>query len=269
MYSQEITNIIILTLSFVSILISIGIIIFVNAIVARKNAIIESQSRADKELLQKLNLLELSALRSQLNPHFIHNSLNSIQHFIQQKEVEVSENYLTKFSKLIRLFFEYSRRQTVTVKEEIALIENYLQIEQLRFEDKLHFTLMVDENIEEEEQVLPSMLLQPLVENAINHGLFHKEGKGHVSILFNYLNKSTIKIIIEDDGIGIIKSKELYVKSSKNYQSRSSAVLQERIELLNQTGNWKIEYEILDLSEIKNSSGTQVSLIINQKNHED
>jgi len=264
--SAEEINIIILTLTFTSILISFGIIILVSAFVARKNGIIESQLRADKVLHQKLNLLELSALRSQLNPHFIHNSLNSIQYYIQQKEVEVSENYLTKFSKLIRLFFEYSRRQTVTVKEEIELIENYLQIEQLRFEDKLHFTIIVDENIEEEEeeQILPSMLLQPLVENAINHGLFHKVGKGHISILFSYIDNSTIKIIIEDDGIGVMKSKEIYVKSSKNYQSRSSAVLQERMELLNQTDTWKIEYEILDLLEIKNSSGTRVSLIINQ-----
>ncbi|WP_373942203.1 histidine kinase [Polaribacter sejongensis] len=120
--------------------------------------------------------LELKALRSQMNPHFVHNSLNAIQYYIQQNDVETSENYLAKFSKLMRQFFDYSRRKSVSLSEEISLLENYLQIEKLRFEEKIEYEIKVDPELDIEEEQIPSMLIQPLVENAINHGLFHKKG---------------------------------------------------------------------------------------------
>ena len=113
---------------------------------------------------KKLVSLELQVLRSQMNPHFVFNSLNAIQYYIQRNEVELSENYLTRFSKLIRMFFDYSERQTIGIREEIKLLENYLEIEKMRFEDKISYTVNCDESLLKENPQIPSMLLQPIVE---------------------------------------------------------------------------------------------------------
>jgi hypothetical protein len=219
----------------------------------------EAKAQQDKRIAG----LELQALRSQMNPHFVHNSLNAIQYFIQRNEVELSEDYLVKFSKLVRLFFEYSRKQHISIKNEVELLDNYLQIEKLRFEDKLDFKINIDTAIDTEEQIMPSMILQPIVENAVNHGLFHKQSKGLVSIAFKFIDNFSFKVCIEDDGIGIKKAKDIYKNSSKNYQSSSSAVLNERLELLNQSKNWKIIYTIKDLQGDK-TSGTLVELTFKQ-----
>lgn len=263
MSSKELTFVF-LILSFVAILIGITLIILFNKYVSRKNSLIKSKLEAELENQKQLHAMELKALRSQMNPHFVHNSLNAIQYFIQRNEVELSETYLVKFSKLIRLFFEYSRKQTITIKQEMELLEDYLQIEQLRFEDKLSYTIHVDPEIDAEEQILPSMILQPLVENAVNHGLFHKSGNGNISIHFIYVDELIFKVLIEDDGIGINKSIKMYRSSTKNYKLHSSAVLHERLELLNESKKWSITYNIQDVSEIRNASGTLVTLIINQ-----
>ena len=225
---------------------------------------IQAKEQAKAQLDKKIAGLELQALRSQMNPHFVHNSLNAIQYYIQRNEVEHSENYLVKFSKLVRLFFEYSRKQNISIQEEISLLNNYLEIEKLRFEDKLSYKIEVDKTIDIEEQIIPSMMLQPIVENAVNHGLFHKKENGLVTVLFKKIDEKSFTVIVEDDGIGINKSKEMYKDSSKNYQSKSSAVLEERLDLLQQSNDWKIEYTIQDLSEISNKNGTRVTLIFNQ-----
>ena len=218
-------------------------------------------------LILEKNQFEGIALRSQMNPHFVHNSLNAILYFIQRNEVDFSEQYLSKFSKLIRLFFEYSRRQTISLAEEIGLLTHYLEIEKLRFEDKLSYNVTVADDIDPGGLQIPSMLLQPIVENGVNHGLFHKLDKGTISINFSILKTNELKVEIEDDGIGFKKAKALLKTSSKNYQSRSTAVLKERLELLNQTKEWQVNYKIEDISEIeKDKTGTIVTLIFTQLN---
>ena len=243
-----------------AVLVILGFLGFVKILQKR----IQAKEQAKAQLDKKIAGLELQALRSQMNPHFVHNSLNAIQYYIQRNEVEHSENYLVKFSKLVRLFFEYSRKQNISIQEEISLLNNYLEIEKLRFEDKLSYQIEVDKMIDIEEQIIPSMMMQPIVENAVNHGLFHKKENGLVTILFKKIDEKSFTVIVEDDGIGINKSKEMYKDSSKNYQSKSSAVLEERLELLQQSNDWKIEYTIQDLSEISNKNGTRVTLIFNQ-----
>ena len=222
---------------------------------------IQSRIRVVERKKTKLAGLELQALRSQMNPHFVHNSLNAIKYFIQRNESELSEEYLVKFSKLIRLFFDFSRRENITLKEELLLLTLYLQIEQLRFEEKLSYSFEIDEKIDQEEELIPSMLLQPLVENAVNHGVFHKKGNGTVIIKIDYIDANSYQVIIEDDGIGITKAKTIYKNSSENYQSKSSEVIKERLELLNQSEEWNITYTTLDLSENAEKEGTRVSLL--------
>jgi sensor histidine kinase YesM len=144
-------------------------------------------------------------------------------------------------------------------------LQNYLDIEKLRFEDKLEYKITLDEKIDSDEQLLPSMILQPIVENAVNHGLFHKEANGNIEIHFTYKNPSSFIVTIKDDGIGILKSKKIYKESSKNYQSRSSNVLQERLKLLKQSKEWKVRCTTEDRSQIEDSSGTLVTLTFNQQ----
>ncbi len=207
------------------------------------------------------------ALRSQMNPHFVHNSLNAIQYYVQMNDVDKSEEYLTKFSELIRLFFEYSRQDEISLQQEIDLLTRYIEIEQLRFEDKINYTLHLDERLDTKKQKIPTMILQPLIENAINHGLFHKKGVGNIDIYFNFISPNEFQTIIKDDGIGIEKAKEIQKKSFKNYKSHSSMVLEERLQLLNETKHWNIDFEVNSNSEGENT-GTEIIIAIKNNFYE-
>ena len=224
----------------------------------------QSRIRAVERKKTRVAGLELQALRSQMNPHFVHNSLNAIKYYIQRNEAELSEEYLTKFSQLIRLFFDYSRRESMSLKDELHLLKLYLEIEKLRFEDKLTFSIEVDEKIDTEESFVPSMILQPIIENAVNHGVFHKKGVGNVNLKVIYLYLDSYQVVVEDDGVGINKAKFINERSSENYKSKSSEVLKDRLDLLNQSNLWEVSYSILDLSELGKGQGTRVSLLFKQ-----
>lgn len=182
---------------------------------------------------QKFSELQLKALRSQMNPHFVFNSLSSIQYYINENDYKTSEFYLVKFSKLIRQFFEISKENKIAIKNEIDLLTNYLDIEKLRFKDKLDYTINADELLLEKE--IPSMLLQPIVENAINHGVFNKDEKGNIIINFSMENE-IIRIEIIDDGVGFEKTKKI------NNKMKSSQVSKDRIYFLNTSKSWEIVY---------------------------
>lgn len=204
--------------------------------------------------------LQLLALRSQMNPHFVHNSLNAIQYYIQRNDVELSEKYLTKFSKLIRMFFDYSSMKTISLQNEIELLENYLSIEKLRFEDKITYSILCDEQLKTENPQIPSMILQSIVENAVNHGIFYLPNKGEIQISFSKVDAKHIKVSIDDNGIGYKAS--LQKKTDVAFAKSSTRVLQERIRLLNLSGQ-QVDYEIVDKSDVqRNETGTLVTLLI-------
>ncbi|MBO6212313.1 histidine kinase, partial [Algoriella sp.] len=210
----------------------------------------------------KLAGLELQALRSQMNPHFVHNSLNAILYYIQRNNIELSEKYLTKFSQLIRMFFEFSREQTIDLKDEIKLLEHYLFIEKLRFEEKIEEKIECDDDLLFENPQIPSMILQPLVENAVNHGIFHLLGNGFIVINFKKIGDNLLQVTIADNGIGVERSKEINKKSVQKKYKKSSYILQERIRLFNHS-NEIITYEIFDIKEFDfNKQGTVVKLTI-------
>lgn len=187
----------------------------------------------EKELAQ----LQLKALRSQMNPHFVFNSLNAIQYFINQNDTETSDAYLVKFSRLIRQFFELSKEQKITVKEEIALLDNYLQLEQLRFKDKLSYHIIPPKDTADLNLNIPTMLIQPIVENAVNHGIFNKETNGNVTIDFERINKKTLEVTITDDGVGMPSGTN---KKSKNYTSKN--LIKDRLYHLNTSGLWTVSH---------------------------
>lgn len=225
------------------------------------------EKKIEKDLLLKKALaeLELKALRSQMNPHFVFNSLNAIQYFIVKNKRELSEEYLAKFSQLVRLFFEYSKYEQLSIAKEVDLLERYLEIEKIRFEDKLEYSITVDDRIDTDEMAVPSMILQPIVENAVNHGIFHKLGNGKVELRFDFVDESTIKVSVSDDGVGIEAMKQIQKKSLGTYRSKSSEVIKERLKILseNKLSPWYVHYSITDLSVLDNEkSGTLVEIVI-------
>lgn len=260
---QNQLNVMLFGIAFVFLIIIISVVVLFITFNNRKNKLIQENLESALENQKRQHTLELKALRGQMNPHFVHNSLNAIQYYIQRNDVETSEAYLAKFSKLMRQFFEYSRKQQITVSNEIKLLENYLQIEKLRFEESLSYQIIVDPKLDIEEAYLPSMLLQPIVENAINHGLFHKKGKGLVTIEFYFLDENSFKVTVIDDGIGINKSL-LNNKKTKNEEAHASSVIEERIHFLKESKELDIVFSMVDRSSNSKLTGTEVTLIFNQ-----
>ncbi|PCH77617.1 MAG: histidine kinase transcriptional regulator protein [Flavobacteriaceae bacterium] len=247
---------------FSIILLVIGALVFLFVVFnTRKNELIQQKLKEALAHQEKVHELQLNALRGQMNPHFVHNSLNAIQYYIQMNDVESSEKYLSKFSKLMRLFFEYSRKKQISIADEIKLLNNYLEIEKLRFEDKLNYVIIIDPLLDIEDEQLPVMILQPIVENAINHGIFHKSTKGTVSITFKKIHHG-FRIYIEDDGIGILKSKQLQKNLLNRHKPHSSNVVEDRLQLLKESNLFDISYSIQDVSET-GKTGTKVVLDFN------
>lgn len=239
--------------------ITIGIISLFITFNNRKNQLLNEKLEEQLAAQKRQHNSELNALRSQLNPHFVHNSLNAIQYYIQRNEVEISEDYLTKFSKLMRLFFDYSRKKLITLDEEISFLTKYLQIEKLRFEDKISYSIEVDSDLDKENTFIPTMILQPMLENAVNHGVFHKLGAGHIIMSFDQLpERDGYKVSIIDDGIGCEKSREIQKNQKANTKAHSSEVIKERLDILNESQEWSIDYQIIDRSIHKGESGTAV-----------
>ncbi len=225
----------------------------------------ELQKQRKKLLAEKqMAEFELHALRSQMNPHFVFNSLNAILYYINDENFDKSETYLIRFSRLIRMIFEFSRKKTIKLKQEIALLKSYLNLEKMRFGDDFNYCFDIDPDLDLEQVEIPTLLLQPIVENAVNHGIFHKNGKGTICLFFKKLNTNTFEVKIMDDGVGVKRSKEINEKSLKKHQSRSTQILQDRIKLLNKSGQWQIIYLIEDLTASDAKFNTIVTLKISK-----
>ena len=202
--------------------------------------------------------IALQSLRREMNPHFIFNSLNSVNQFIAQNNEREANNYLTSYSNLMRNMMETSNQDFIPVSEEIEQIEKYLKLEHLRFSDKFDYEIFVDPEIDADTVLIPNMLIQPNLENAIWHGLRYREGKGLLKIsLLN--NSNAIKVRIEDNGIGYKKSMELKTENQKLHESRGLSNVQERIKLLNDLYRQKISFS---MSEGTAESGTLVEIFI-------
>lgn len=206
---------------------------------------------------RKLFDLEQKHLRSQLNPHFIFNAINAIQDYFYQKGVEKGNFYLVKFATLMRQILEHSRVNYISLEEEIETIENYIHLQQLRFENQFDYQIHMNDTIDIEEIGIPPMFLQPIVENAIEHGLSKNNKKGELNI---YLEKENeyLKVSIQDNGIGITNSLK---NKETEHQSLATQIIQERIKIFEQKSKKHIIFEIVDL-QTRNEllHGTKVNL---------
>lgn len=194
------------------------------------------EKRAEKAGVErKLAEYRLEALRAQMNPHFVFNAINGIQSKILQKDPHEAYTYLAKFSQLIRLFLTGTMQQYVALSTEIESIRLYVEFEQLRFDDSFDFELMVSPDLEDEGLQIPSMIIQPFVENAIWHGLMPlKDRKGRVSIKIEKLEEHLL-VTVTDNGVGMLKSKSKH--RAGGHTSFGIELTRKRIELLtNQNG---------------------------------
>ncbi|SEL18834.1 Tetratricopeptide repeat-containing protein [Aquimarina amphilecti] len=212
------------------------------------------------------NLLALKSLRSQMNPHFIFNALNSVNTFIATSDERAANRYLTDFSLLMRAVLENSEEDFIPLEKEIELLELYVQLEHFRFQDKFEYKIEVDPEIDVKQYMIPPMLLQPYVENAVWHGLRYKSDKGLLSINFVKMDGDTIEIIISDNGIGREKSKELKTLNQKKQKSQGMSNIKKRINILNTMYQDKVDVFISDLTSEEDGAGTQVKLVLNKDN---
>ena len=220
---------------------------------------------AEKEVLvnkQKVAESRLQSLRLQMNPHFLFNALNSIQQMILANEDMVATSYLSRFSKLLRSILVHSDKEMVTLKEEIEILNLYVELESVRFKDKFSYSINYDPDIDTEEIKIPTLLVQPFVENAIWHGLMHKEDMKELAIEFTE-EGDFIKCIVQDNGIGRKKSNELKISTGQGskHKSKGIEVSVERLKNMRNDSGVCGKMNIIDLKDdAGNIKGTKVEL---------
>jgi two-component system, LytTR family, sensor kinase len=223
--------------------------------------------RKEAELLRlQATGLQLKALRAQMNPHFMFNALNSIQNYINSDNREFAAKYLAKFAKLMRSSLEYSEYEIISLENEVEFLTDYLYINQkLRFEDKLQYKVTVDEDLEEDLMGVPTMIVQPYIENAIEHGLRSKRG-GMLKVDFKLLDEDTILCVVEDNGIGRELARKMQERDGYHlhHKSRGTSITEQRLEILHSSRKDKFSVTTIDLRDaITNEpSGTRVEIKI-------
>lgn len=214
------------------------------------------------EFRKQLAQAETTALRAQMNPHFIFNCLNSINSFVIDQQHEVASDYLIKFSKLIRLILDNSRCEKITIEKELETLKLYILLESARFDNKFTYVCHISNDVSINSVMIPPMLLQPFIENAIWHGLMQKETAGTIALSINKEDEEFLIISITDNGIGREKAAELKSKSA-THKSQGMKVTSERIEMMNKLNSTGAHVNIIDLKDEKgNAAGTRVELII-------
>ncbi|MCK5839698.1 MAG: histidine kinase, partial [Bacteroidales bacterium] len=218
----------------------------------------QNKLKADQQML----VLQQKLFRSQMNPHFIFNSLASIQNFIVKQDSRKANIFLSKFSELVRSILDNSTQEYVTFDKEISTIRNYLELQKVRYSEKFDYKIEVDEAMDTESIKIPPMLAQPFIENSIEHGIKHKKSKGNIHIRFT-LKDNMIVFEVEDDGVGREKAKGILYKQNKEHKSLATEIIRERIRVLNKKQKKKIAINIFDLKNVKDEpAGTRVTFEI-------
>jgi ligand-binding sensor domain-containing protein len=224
----------------------------------RVNAV-KKEARRRNAIQQQIAQLEMKALRAQMNPHFIFNALNSIQTFMMKRETEQALSYLSRFARLIRNVLDNSQLNSIPISNELRMMENYLELEKLRFGDQFTYEIKVDDQLDPDFTEIPTMILQPFVENAIWHGLLHKKGDGRLSIAFHE-RAGSLLCVIEDNGVG--RERAVAQRQQGNeHHSRGLQITRDRLALYNRRFNLDDTFEIEDLyDDAGQPAGTRVNV---------
>ena len=220
--------------------------------------------RSAKEKRKVNQLLALKSLRGQMNPHFIFNALNSVNHYISQNDERKANRYLSDFSKLMRMVMDSSKHSLVPVNEELDMLRLYLQLEHARFSDKFDYTFEVSDTVADSDFELPPMLIQPYIENAIWHGLRYLEQKGTLIVSFEQIGHELL-VTIKDNGIGRNKSLELKTLNQKKQLSIGMQNIENRIGIMNDLFKTNIRVEVTDAYPDSVNCGTKIKLFIPQQ----
>lgn len=241
----------------------ISIVLLIIIIFQIRLARIKKVQKLDFERKVEMSKIELKALRSQMNPHFVFNSLNSIQHYIYSNESSEAIKYLNKFARLVRIILNNSEKPTVTIEEDLEALKLYIELEQMRFEGKFDYEITVDENVDTDYDIMPPLLMQPYVENAILHGLNPLNYKGKLTIHLKIKENILICTII-DNGIGRKKAKAItHSIPGKKHKSFGMKITEDRLRILNELNNSSLSVNITDLKDNKDFAlGTRVELFV-------
>ncbi len=216
------------------------------------------QQRLKKEIYKS----KIAAIRSQMNPHFMFNALNTIQEFILTNQQEVASEYLADFADLMRMYLNQSNEDNVSLTEEEETLRLYLRLENLRFNDDLEYSIKIDSTLNKDGTFIPVMLLQPYIENSIKHGLLHKKGKKKLSIEFIKTADGQLKCTITDNGVGRKASGKINASKSIGHKSFATGANDHRVYLINQNRDKRIKVEIIDLYEEGTACGTRVEIFV-------
>jgi histidine kinase/YXYXY domain-containing protein/two component regulator with propeller domain len=226
---------------------------------------VRKKAKEQAMLNQRIADLEQKALRSQMNPHFIFNSLNSIQQYVAERDITGANNFITDFSKLIRMTLDLSTNAFINLSDEMDYITTYLKVEKTRLENQFDYSINIDSDMNLHEIFVPPLLLQPYVENSIRHGIkYKKENNGMINIRVRR-KEADILVSIEDNGIGREAAQQYKSKYHIQYQSKGMTINKDRIDILNSHNDKKIEIFINDLYDKNNeAAGTRVDIYLKQ-----
>ena len=251
-----------LTVVLLAIALLWSIIFFRIKAIKRKHEVEKKMLGIEKQVFE----LEQKALQLQMNPHFVFNSLNAIQNFVLSNNTDKAVNYLAKFSHLMRMILANSTVSHISLKDELQAITYYMELEKLRFDDKFDYEIKIDPDIDPGFILIPPMLLQPYIENAIIHGFVNSPHPGRLEITLKLLSPQSLHCVILDNGIGREKATEIRAQSGIKRQPRGMIITQERLEILNKQGQKNYAVNVTDLKdENGNASGTRVDLTIQYK----
>lgn len=228
----------------------------------RRLELLEEARRA-AELQQEITEAELSALRAQINPHFIFNCLNSIQNCLDAGDLDAADTYLAKFSKLLRMMLEFSGRSHISLSDEIRYLSHYIDLERLRFSKSFDYEIEWEGDENPDNIEIPTLIVQPYVENAIKHGLTPLKEGGHLKVRFVLGEDDNMRILVEDNGIGRDRSREQQESSGPRHRSMGMEITRSRIEKLNEGFNEKDLLKITDLYDAQGApAGTRIEILI-------
>lgn len=220
---------------------------------------IKRQASEKKIITEQIAELKQKALKSQINPHFVFNCLNSIQQYIIDNDIQGSNRFITSFARIIRKTLDFSERNEISLKEELSYLDDYLKLEQERFENSFQYFLNIDESVNTDFFKLPPLLLQPLIENAIRHGVRARADEKGVINITTELDDSYVSIIIQDNGPGILYSKQSRMINI-NHNSMGINLVKERIKVLNDLQNQKILFSVSEVNNTSSFKGTIIKI---------
>lgn len=240
-------------------LISGSVATFIWLYFKRRERKIKEKAEFDQKILQT----EMKALRAQMDPHFLFNTMNSINAFILQNDKVKASSFLTDFAHLIRKILDFSKEETISIEKEAEILRGYMQMEAMRFNNNFDYEIVIDDDLDSWDTQIPTMILQPFIENAIIHGIRNKkEGRGKISVRFEADGKDFFKCIVEDNGVGRQKAAEINKQTRpKTHNSKGMQITNDRIDILNYQNAQKTTLQIEDVKNTEGAeSGTRVTV---------